>query len=237
MNKKYLITGGQGFIGNKIVKKTGGISFDIKSGLDILNRKKLEKAIKCSSGIFHCAAKISVSESFIKKDIYKNINVDGTKNVSEIGEKYSLKVVFSSSAAIYGESSNKLNEFDKLNPKSPYAENKRDAENILSKSTVPSIILRYFNVYGPCQSIEYAGVITNFILKALKDENLNIYGNGKQTRDFIFIDDIIEANIKAMKYKNSSLEIFNIGYGKGITIENLAKIILKLTDSKSKIIH
>ncbi len=234
---KYLITGGEGFIGGRIREKAGGNSYDLKSGVDILDRQKLVENSKDTLGIFHCAALISVPESFLKRDEYYRTNVEGTKSVIDVAKENNLKIVFSSSAAVYGEASGVVSEDFRLDPKSPYAENKRDGEELLRAHSVPSVALRYFNVYGPGQSSAYAGVITIFINKALKNEDLVIYGDGSQARDFVFVDDVAEANISAMKYENSSFEIFNIGSGTETTIGNLAEMIIKLTDSKSKIIY
>lgn len=234
---KCLITGGEGFIGGRIREKLGGNSYDLKSGLDILDRQKLVENSKDALGIFHCAALISVPESFLKRDEYYRTNVEGTKSVIDVAKENNLKIVFSSSAAVYGEASGVVSEDFKLDPKSPYAENKRDGEELLRAHSVPSVALRYFNVYGPGQSSAYAGVITIFINKALRGEDLVIYGDGSQVRDFVFVDDVAEANISAMKYENSSFEIFNIGSGTETTIGNLAEMIIKLTDSKSKIIY
>lgn len=234
---KYLITGGQGFIGSNIVEKSSGVSFDVKSGFDILDQNRLQAEIVGVRGVFHCAAKISVPESFKLEKEYYRVNVEGTRSVIENAEKFGTKIVFSSSAAVYGELSIRAKEDMSPNPKSPYAENKRDAEELLRSSAVPHIALRYFNVYGPGQSPEYAGVITHFINNALQGKDLIIYGDGKQVRDFIFVDDIVEANIMAMNYKNKKFEIFNVGSGIDTSINDLAKMIIRLTGSKSNIVY
>ena len=233
--KKYLVTGGEGFIGSKIVSKTGANSFDLKSNLDILNSEQFAEACVLSTAIFHCAAKISVPESIQKPDEYYRNNVEGTKSVAGVAERNSLKIVFSSSAAVYGDATETVLETSDLNPKSPYAQNKIDGENILKKLKTPAIALRYFNVYGPGQSDAYAGVITAFIKRALKNEDIVIFGDGKQVRDFVYVDDIAEANIAAMNYKNNQFEIFNIGSGVETTINNLAQKIITLSGSLSKI--
>lgn len=235
--QKYLITGGEGFIGSKITSKVNGTSYDIKSGFDILDKNKFAGAAANVDGIFHCAAKISVPESFQLRQDYNQVNVIGTRNVIEIAKQHNLKVVFSSSAAVYGDSSIRVSEESDLNPKSPYAENKKDAEKLLEVSGISCVILRYFNVYGPGQSQQYAGVITSFILKALRNEDLTINGDGKQVRDFVFIDDVVRANILAMERKNPSFEVFNIGSGTETSIEMLAKTIIKLTNSSSRIVY
>lgn len=223
--KKYMVTGGAGFIGSRIVKNTGAKIFDINHGQNILNLPDLIEAAKDIDGIFHCAAKISVPESFEKTKEYYEINVVGTENVS----KTNKKVVFSSSAAVYGNYDKKVKEDFPLHPESPYGQNKVDGEKILSKG--PNIALRYFNVYPSSQ-----GVISRFISLAKENKDIEIAGDGSQVRDFIHIDDIVAANIKAMEYKNNSFEVFNIASGKGISIKELAKTIISLCKSSSKII-
>ena len=234
---KYLITGGEGFIGSKIVKNVGGFSFDLKSGLDILNQSQIDSAVTDVTGVFHCAAKISVPESISLPDLYYKTNVKGTESVLNAVEKTKSKIVFSSSAAVYGESNVAVSEKSELNPKSPYAQNKIDGENILKKSSIPHVALRYFNVYGPGQSAQYAGVITFFIQNALSGKDLLIHGDGNQVRDFVFVDDIVKANVLAMNYKNTSFEVFNIGSGTQTSIKTLAETIISLTNSSSKIIY
>lgn len=242
----YLVTGGEGFIGGRIASKTNAKTYDLKSGKNILNKEVLSGELSDDiKGIFHCAALISVPESFEKTREYYENNVMGTKCVAEVAEKVGTKIVFSSSSAVYGELNAIASEESHTNPKSPYAENKMEGEEILKKFSNTNtntnkrshIALRYFNVYGPGQSDAYAGVITIFIKKALKNEDINIYGDGEQVRDFIFVDDVAEANILAMKYDNKSFEVFNIGSGTPIKIKELAELIIKLTNSSSKIVY
>lgn len=234
---KYLITGGEGFIGKNVTNFSSGKSFDIKSGFDILNKEQLINEVDFGMGIFHLAAKISVPESFKNEEEYQKVNVFGSENVIEVAKEKSCKIVFSSSAAVYGNYDRKVVEDDILNPLSPYANNKMDVEKLLEKSGLNAICLRYFNVYGPNQSKEYAGVITNFIDRAKQNEDIIIFGDGKQVRDFVYVTDVAEANIKAMEYVGSHFEIINIASGEEITINDLAKLIIELTNSKSKIVY
>lgn len=231
-----LVTGGEGFIGGRIVQLSGAGSYDLKSGEDILDSDKLSKACEDVTGIFHCAAKISVPESFEKPDEYYRTNVDGTHMVIQAAESQGAKIVFSSSAAVYGESDQSVRESDMLHPFSPYAENKRDGESLLNEAVCPSVILRYFNVYGPGQSAAYAGVITAFIRAALRGENLTIYGDGSQVRDFVYVDDVAKANIRAME-SDIQNEVFNIASGTKTSISELAEEVVRLTSSSSKIVY
>jgi UDP-glucose 4-epimerase len=225
MKKKYLITGGAGFIGSSIAKNIDAIIFDTTKGHDILNAQQLSEMSHATEGIFHCAAKISVPESFEKPDEYHTVNVLGTKNVVATNKK----IVFSSSAAVYGTYTKKVREDFILKPESPYGQNKVDAEQLLAHG--PHIALRYFNVYP-----SRFGVISKFITLAKENKDIVLAGDGSQVRDFIFIDDIVAANIKAMQYTNKEFEVFNIASGVGITIKELAELIIRLTNSKSKIV-
>ncbi|MDB5190204.1 MAG: nucleoside-diphosphate sugar epimerase [Parcubacteria group bacterium] len=235
--KNFLVTGGEGFIGSRIVGLTEAQSYDLKSGSDILDTQKLTDACENMEGIFHCAAKISVPESIKKPDEYQLHNVEGTKSVIEVAENGRNKIVFSSSAAVYGESDHEAKETDSLHPMSPYAQNKADGEMLLKDSNVPNVILRYFNVYGPGQSAAYAGVITAFISAALKNEDLVLFGDGEQVRDFVYVDDVARANIAAMESDIGGAEVFNIGSGTKTSITELAQEIITLTGSSSNIRH
>jgi len=226
---KCLVTGGEGFIGKKITEKLKCDSYDLKSGNDILDKTKLVTALNGVDVIFHTAAKISVPESQEKPDEYYKVNVKGTKNLVELSKG---KIILSSSAAVYGEYDRKVSEEDNLNPESNYAQNKIDGEKIVSGAN--GISLRYFNVYGPGQSKEYAGVISLFIQRALKNEDIIIYGDGNQERDFVYVDDVVDANIAAMNYLGKE-KIFNIASGKSVKIKDLARKIIELCDSTSKI--
>jgi len=228
---KCLVTGGNGFIGSKIAEKLNCESYDLKLGDDILDENNLRAALRGTDVVFHTAAKISVPESQEKPDEYQKVNVEGTKNIVKLSD---AKIIFSSSAAVYGEYDRKVSENDDLNPESNYAQNKIDGERIVSKSN--GISLRYFNVYGPGQSKEYAGVISIFIEQALKNEDIVIYGDGNQERDFVYVADVVEANISAMNYEGNE-KIFNIASGKSVKIKDLAEKIIELCDSTSKILY
>ncbi|MDB4992334.1 MAG: NDP-sugar dehydratase or epimerase [Parcubacteria group bacterium] len=236
----WLVTGGEGFIGGTIVRLSGATSYDLKSGENILDTEKLSSVCGDVNGIFHCAAKISVPESIERPDEYYLNNVEGTKSVIQAAKNAGaggIKSIFSSSAAVYGESNHPVKEEEVLSPLSPYAENKRDGEVLLRESGLPAVILRYFNVYGPGQSAAYAGVITAFIRAALKGDDLIINGDGEQVRDFIFVEDVARANIAAMESDIANGQTFNIGSGTKTSINELAEEILRLTNSTSKIIY
>ncbi|MES2225200.1 MAG: NAD-dependent epimerase/dehydratase family protein [Patescibacteria group bacterium] len=235
--KNWLVTGGEGFIGGRIARATGATLYDLKSAKDILDTQELLQACGDVDGIFHCAAKISVPESFREPEEYHLHNVQGTASVTRAAKARNAKVVFSSSAAVYGESDTPVRETDALHPMSPYAQNKKDGEALLKESGIPYAVLRYFNVYGPGQSAAYAGVITMFIHSALRNEDLVIYGDGTQVRDFVYVDDVVAANIRAMESEGISGETFNIGSGTMTSIGQLAEEIIRLTGSGSRITY
>ena len=257
---KFLVTGGAGFIGNNIVRLLlkNGHNVDILDNLqvgrkenildifdqvnffqiDIRDKDSLEKIIKNYDGIFHEAALTSVPESFEKPQLYKDVNIDGTKNIFEIAEKENIRVVYASSSSIYGNVKQiPIKENLEKKPMNPYGQTKLDDEILVEKFNNLSVIgLRYFNVYGIGQTGSYAGVITKFLDKINKKEPLIINGSGNQIRDFIHVKDIAKANIVAMENKIKR-GFFNIGTGISTSINDLAKIIIELSNQRLEIIH
>lgn len=258
-----LVTGGAGFIGKHLVKflienknnisildnfsnsKKKSISqfekYQIKifEG-DIRNNEDILKASKNQDLVIHLAAKISVEESIKNPSETFEINVKGTEKVLEVCKKNNIKkIIVASSAAIYGEGNkiNKITEQTTMNPISPYGESKIEMEKKIiqfcSDNKIDYVILRFFNIYGIGQSKEYAGVITKFLEKIKKNENLEIFGDGLQTRDFVSIDDIIYSISKAIEHTGNG--IFNIGSGEKITIKELAELMISLSNKKLKI--
>ncbi|MBR9690054.1 NAD-dependent epimerase/dehydratase family protein, partial [Candidatus Woesearchaeota archaeon] len=148
--------------------------------------------------------------------------------------------VFSSSAAVYGDNDNlPLKEEEPYKPLSPYAQSKAEAEKLCYEYLqrgLKTCALRFFNVYGSRQDSKspYSGVISIFLEKAKNNEEITIYGNGKNTRDFIYISDLMQANILAMKKGKG---IYNAASGTEITIKELAEKIIEITNSNSDIVH
>jgi UDP-glucose 4-epimerase len=144
-----------------------------------------------------------------------------------------------SSAAVYGESLShvKLTENSKINPISPYGESKAVMEQkigeFVSKHNINCVILRFFNIFGVDQSPEYAGVITKFIKKVANNEPLEIYGDGMQTRDFVAIQNVVDAIHKAILYGKSGT--YNIASGKSVTIKELAEFMISSSGKNLKI--
>ena len=251
---KYIVTGGAGFIGSKIVRSllrdknsvtvidnlhTGKIQnlqnvFDeiefVKA--DIRNYDDMKKIITDFDGIFHEAALTLVQESFKKQNEYNEVNVIGTENIFKIAHEKNIKVVFASSSSIYGNVSKiPIEETFPKNPINPYGITKLKDEKIAEKyvkMNLDVIGLRYFNVYGVGQTGSYAGVITKFVNRLKEKKPPQIYGDGNQIRDFIFVEDVAEANIAAMKSK-IKLGFFNIGTGIGTTVKQLADMLIEIS--------
>ena len=249
---KYIVTGGAGFIGSNIVKKlvSRGDQVTVIDNLNtgkkenlvsvkdkivflkdsILNLDLLEKQTQDIDGIFHQAALASVQDSFSKPEEYHNVNVNGTENILKLAKKYNFKVVYASSSSVYGNPVKiPIKESDSKNPINPYAETKLEKEKLAKKYSeigVKIIGLRYFNVFGKGQSKEYAGVLKLF-LERIRDKSApKINGDGSQFRDFVYVEDVADANIMSMDSKINH-EFFNVGTNTSITILDLAKTIIK----------
>ena len=257
---KFVITGGAGFIGSHIVKHLVSKNYEVSvvddfsrgrlenlSGfeeiieihkIDILDLNSLRKIISDSDGIFHQAALTSVPESFLQKEKYHNVNVDGTENIFKLAKEFEKKVVFASSSSVYGNTvlTPIVENFDK-NPINPYGITKLDDEKLAKKYHdlgVSIIGLRYFNVYGIGQTNDYAGVITKFIDQINLNESPIIFGDGTHTRDFISVEDIAKANLLSMESK-TEFSFLNIGTGISTSIKTLAEMMIKLSGKKLEI--
>ncbi len=206
---------------------------------DITIQDEVSNAISEHDVVIHLAAKNSVEESikFPKKTF--STNVDGTKNVLTACVEHDLKnIIAASSAAVYGEPKNSkipISEGNTTNPTSPYGESKLKMEQLIQsfskKHNLNSIILRIFNVFGTGQSPEYAGVISKFLEKISKNEPLEIFGDGLQTRDFVSIQDVVESICCAIsKIEGKRGLIFNIGSGKAVSINELAKHMISVSN-------
>ncbi|MBO5822548.1 MAG: NAD-dependent epimerase/dehydratase family protein [Lentisphaeria bacterium] len=259
---RVLITGGAGFIGSHLVEHFQGKAevrvldslrsgymknienFDVDFQLgDICDRAAVDKAMEGVDYVFHLAAMISVPESMSKIAECIQINNLGMLNVLESAAAHGVKkLCFSTSAAIYGDNP-VVPKIETMfpEPKSPYAITKLDGEYYCKMFTqegkLQTACLRYFNVFGPRQDPRsaYAAAVPIFIEKALNNEDLTIFGDGEQTRDFVFVKDVVAAN--AFFAMNDVTGVHNIAYGGKITINDLASEIIRLTGSKSKIVH
>jgi len=210
----------------------------------ILERDKVRQAMQGVDYVFHLAAMISVPESMDKPIECNELNVTGALVVLEEAARAGVKkLVLSSSAAIYG--NNPLTpkvETMLPEPKSPYAITKLDGEYyckmFADEGRLQTACLRYFNVFGPRQDpkSQYAAAVPIFIDRALKNQPLLIYGDGEQTRDFIFVKDIAAANAY-FAVESPATGVFNVAYGQRVSINDLAANIHRITGSSSEIRH
>lgn len=261
---KILVTGGAGFIGSHIVEHFQGKAEEIRvldnlrtgykhnlDGLEhtfiegsITDRELVKKAVEGVDYIFHMAALVSVPESMEKPEECVAINVNGLLNVlQEASEAGVKKIVFASSAANYGDNPTvpKL-ETMYPEPKSPYAITKLDGEYYLEMyrnlGKIDTASIRFFNVFGPRQDPKgaYAAAVPIFIEKAVKGEDITVFGDGEQTRDFIYVKDIVGALVFAATTEGVH-GTYNAGYGGQITINDLANNILETAGTESKLLH
>lgn len=260
---KILITGGGGFIGSHLAEhyrdlaevvvldnfRTGrrqnlhSLSCRLVEG-SILDRALVDRVMEGVDVVFHLAALVSVPESMQKPAEAVDINVNGLLNVLESARAAGVrKLCFASSAAVYGENavSPKV-ETLAPDPRSPYAITKLDGEYYCGlyarEGWLRTASLRFFNVFGERQdpSGAYAAAVPIFMQKALRNEPLTIYGDGGQTRDFIYAKDI--AGALAFLAEHPEIEgVFNAGYGGSLTINELASQIIALAGSRSEITY
>lgn len=258
--KKYVITGGAGFIGSHIAEHLGaeghqvtildslrtgfeenlkGLNVHFKEG-DIRDENLVNELVQGACGIFHLAALMSVPESLLKIKECIDINTIGTINILEAAKNNpGCKVVLSTSAANYGDNPI-LPKVETMlpEPMTPYAITKLDGEYYLKmyrdQYNVPTASLRYFNVFGPRQNPKsaYAAAVPIFINKALQNQPIAIYGDGLQTRDFIYVKDVVRGNILASQVGNGT---YNVALGHSTSILELAERIIEITNSKSEI--
>jgi len=258
---RVLVTGGAGFIGSHFVEhfETGhevvvvdnlrsGYRENIKEFRHLFHQVSvtdLEALLPLFEGvelIFHLAAMISVPESLQNPVECVSINTLGTLNVLEAARRQGVrKVVFASSAAVYGDNPT-VPKVETMLPeaKTPYAVTKLEGEYYMRMYAeqwgLETVCLRFFNVFGPRQdpTSQYAAAVPIFIDRALRGEDIVIYGDGSQVRDFIFVKDVISACLLAAE-KGSGL--YNVARGEYITIQELAELIKELTGSSSRIVH
>lgn len=269
--KRFLVTGGAGFIGSHIVErllregrfvrvldnfssgKESNLNFTYKLRTknsacpagryelikgDIRDYKICQKASKGIDYVLHQAALRSVPKSLVDPYSYNDVNINGALNMLRASKEAGVKrFVLASSSSVYGET-NKFpeKETDLPNLISPYALSKLAAEyycRIFSRIYgLETVSLRYFNVFGPRQALddEYAVVIPKFITCMLEDKKPPVFGNGKQSRDFTYVTNIVEANILAATRPNIKCAVFNVANGKN-------KMVLEIVAELNKIMH
>ena len=263
MSQRYLVTGGAGFIGCNIVRRllaeghevrvldnfsTGrrenleGLDVELIEG-DLTSYHMVQRAIKGVDYILHQGALPSVPRSVNDPIASVNVNVIGTVNVLTAAVEEGVKrVVYASSSSIYGDSPELPKHEGMLPaPKSPYAASKLAGEHLCrafyESYGLETIILRYFNVFGPYQNShsQYAAVIPKFITAALSGQPVVIFGDGQQSRDFTFVDNVVEANLAAIDAPKEALgKAFNIACGESFSLLELLGILEGILGRKIK---
>lgn len=270
---RVLVTGGAGFIGHHLAiawRRRGahvvvldnfrtGTRANVNAVLDaagpdgftlveasVTDRAAVREAVRGCSIVHHLAAQVSVPESVERTDECVQINVNGTLHVLDAARSEGVRrVVFSSSAAVYGDDprSPKTEDLTPA-PKSPYGITKLDGELYLRMYAemhgLPTVSLRYFNVFGPRQDPRsaYAAAVPIFVQRALANAPITVFGDGEQTRDFVYVEDVALANILAAGHPDAGHgEVFNVAQGGRITINELVARVCSLTGSSSRVDH
>ena len=264
---KFFVTGGAGFIGKHLIKSllknnhqvtiyedfSNSDENDIKDICEdgalliigsLTDYNLLEKNLKGFDFVIHLAAKIDILESIDNPEITNKINVEGTINILRACVKNNIQnIIAASSAAVYGNTKIiPVTEDSIPNPVSPYGADKISMEFYIrafaNTFNLNAISLRFFNVYGKGQSNAYAGVITKFLQNIKSKTPLEIFGDGKNTRDYVFIDDLIHGILQAIKnIQGQKGTVYNLASGTSTSINDLAVLMLKISNKNLEIIH
>ncbi len=260
---RFLITGGAGFIGtalaNHLVQQSHTVRVldDLSAGdsanLDpaihftrgnVEDKPKVWRLLNKIDCVYHLAARVSVPESVLYPQEYNNTNVGGTVAIMEAMRDAGVKrVVLASSGAVYGEQEvDKVNELLLPNPDSPYGVSKLAAEGYVRTIGglwgIETVALRIFNAYGPGQAVPptHPPVIPQFVRQVLGGGSLIIYGQGEQSRDYIHVDDVVQALVAAATAEGINRQVINIGTGSGTSIRQLVGLIEKVSGHKAQTI-
>lgn len=260
---RFLITGGAGFIGtalaNYLVRQghtvrvlddlSAGDSANLDSAIhftrgNVEDKPKVWRLLNKIDCVYHLAARVSVPESVLYPQEYNNTNVGGTVAIMEAMRDAGVKrVVLASSGAVYGEQeADKVNETLLPYPDSPYGVSKLAAEGYVRTIGglwgIETVALRIFNAYGPGQAIPptHPPVIPQFVRQVLNDGSLIIFGQGEQTRDYIYVDDVVQALVAAATAEGINRQVINIGTGSGTSIRQLVGLIEKVSGRKAQTI-
>lgn len=252
----FLITGGAGFLGaalsNRLVSQGHHVRVldDLSTGNpdalspevhftrgDINDRPKLWTLLQDIDCVYHMAARVSVPESILFPRDYSEVNVCGTVNLMEaIRDAGTTRVVLASSGAIYGDQTGAMmSESMPPNPQSPYATSKLSAEwyvrTIGKLAGIETLCLRIFNAYGPGQRIPAAHppVIPNLIRQSMQNGTLVFHGDGNQTRDYVYVDDVVNALASASSAQGVNGQVINVGSGMETSVRDLARLVIDIT--------
>lgn len=260
----FLVTGGAGFLGAALANRLArddhqvrvidnlvagdperldpSVFFDRGDVADIPKLWTLLNGVDC---VYHLAARVSVAESILYPRDYNHVNVGGTVSVMEAMRDAGVKrVVFASSGALYGEQSHQpVAEDQRPNPDSPYGVSKLAAEfyvrTIGALWGIETVALRIFNAYGPGQRTRPAHppVVPQFLKQALAGGSLVVLGGGEQTRDFVYVDDVVEALVAAASAEGVDQRVINIGSGVEVSLNSLAETVERIVGRSVSVIH
>ncbi len=262
--KRVVVTGGAGFIGSHLVDRLAGANdvvvldnfvagrmenlaavrdrVEIVRG-SILDPAAVRRALDGADTVFHLAALTSVPESVKKPLSYAETNATGTLGVLTGARDAGVRrLVFASTCAVYGRATGSLREDLPPDPLSPYAVTKLASEyflRVLSGDGLETVALRLFNVYGPRQdpNSPYSSVVARFVRCVATGTPLSLHGNGRQTRDFVYVEDIAEALDRAATAQGAAGGLFNIGSGRETSILDLIAALRPLADSRLEIVR
>lgn len=259
-DRTVLVTGGAGFIGSHIVDALVAdnevrVLDDFSNGSrvylspaatviegDVRDDETLAAAMSGVDVVFHHAAMVSVDESVTKPRACESTNVGATLSVLDHARMEDARVVFASSAAIYGPpDAVPIDESAPKRPQSPYGISKLSGDLFTRRFAelydLPTVALRYFNVYGPRHSGgAYSGVISVFMKQACDGGPITIDGDGEQTRDFVHVSDVVRANLRAATTDHTG-EAFNVATGSRVSVRELAETVRQVTDADARIVH
>jgi UDP-glucose 4-epimerase len=212
---------------------------------DINDRPKLWTLLQDIDCVYHLAARVSVTESILFPSDYNEVNVGGTATLMEAARDAGTpRVILTSSGAVYGDQEESLLSEDmKPHPDSPYAVSKLASEwyvrTIGALSGIETLCLRIFNAYGPGQRIPPAHppVIPNFIHQAMQNGTLIFHGDGNQTRDYVYVDDAINALVSAAAIQGIKEPVINVGSGTETSVRELARLVIDITGGKPEEVY
>jgi UDP-glucose 4-epimerase len=261
---RFLVTGGAGFLGvalaNRLARDGHQVRVidDLSEGDstrldervlftrgDVADRPKLWTLLQDVDCVYHLAARVLVSESILYPREYNEVNVGGTVSVMEAMRDAGVRrVVLTSSGAIYGEQAEQpVREDQTPNPQSPYAVSKLAAEyyvrTIGALWGIETVVLRIFNAYGPGQNLppSHPPVVPRFLNQALRGGSLVIFGGGGQTRDFVYVDDAVEALVASATAADVDRRIVNVGCGRETSINGLAALVAEVAGREIEVLH
>jgi UDP-glucose 4-epimerase len=261
---RFLVTGGAGFLGaplaNRLVLSGHQVRVidDLSAGDaarlnenvlftrgSVLDRPKLWTLLQDVDCVYHLAARVHVSESILYPSAYNEVNVGGTVSVMEAMRDAGVhRVVLASSGAVYGEQAQEsVREDHAPNPQSPYAVSKLAAEHYVRTIGalwgIETVVLRIFNTYGPGQSLppSHPPVVPRFLHQALRGGSLVVFGGGSQTRDFVYLDDVVEAMVEVSTATDVDRRTVNVGSGTRTSINELANLVAEVVGREVEVLH